>query len=235
MTQNKHIYENVASMAVERTTSYWNGLELKIQNLKDQWESVVDKEPEDLFSMGLHLDASLERKCSGGLKLAGPLVDHYIKEIGGGMLNKLRRGKSTGIQTTNKISIPWQIMTNLMKLIKGYGGEVHVETKRKEKLLTISIPSESCACKIWYPMRCGRNILSKRHYAKKPTEIDGIKKQKFVYSGVSKVVVTERTPITITFYTKTQRATTTFYVQRYDENNFVLDAALQSTMNYTAE
>ena len=37
--------------------------------------------------MGLHLDALLERKCSGGLILAGPLVDHYIKEIGGGMLN----------------------------------------------------------------------------------------------------------------------------------------------------
>ena len=113
-----------------------------------------------------------------------------------------------------------------MKLIKGYGGEVHVERKRKEKWFTISIPSESCACKIWYPMRCGRNILPKRH-AKNPIEIDGIKKQEFVYSSVSKVVVTERTPIAITFYIKTQRATTT-YVQTYDDNNFALDVALQS-------
>ena len=133
--RHKHIYEcDLASMAVERTTSYWNGLELKIQNLKDERGSVVDEEHEDLFSMGLDLDASLERKCSGGLILAGPLADYYIKEIGGGILNKLQRRKSTGIQTTNKISIPWQIMTNLLKLIKGYEDEMHVERKSKEKL-----------------------------------------------------------------------------------------------------
>ena len=84
------------------------------------------------------------------------------------------------------------------------------------------------------------NEMWKKHFVrdimqKKPTEIDGIKKQEFVYSGVSKVVVTERTPITITFYTKTQRVTTTFYVQRYGDNNFALDVALQSKMKYTAE
>ena len=48
-------------------------------------------------------------------------------------------------------------------------------------------------------------------------------KQKIFYSEIGKVVVTGRTPVIMTDNIKHQCCTTTFYVQRYNEDDVPLD------------
>ena len=56
-------------------------------------------------------------------------------------------------------------------------------------------------------------------------------KKKIVYSGIVKVLVAGRTPVTMTYNIKHQCCTTTFYVQRYNEDDVPLDATLQNQLN----
>ena len=90
----------------------------------------------------------MERSTHAKLIVSGPMVDTYLKELGNLMLNKLSRGKITGIQATAPLLVPWQVMVNIIRLIKGYGGEVLAEQKKnKEKEITINILNESCSLK----------------------------------------------------------------------------------------
>ena len=63
------------------------------------------------------------------------------------MFSKLCRGKATGVQSGSPVLILWQVMVNIMLLIKGYGGSVKAELKggSKEKLFTVTINTENCA------------------------------------------------------------------------------------------
>ena len=61
------------------------------------------------------------------------MVDVYIKEPGSMMLIRLFNGKLTGIQQTSTILIPWQVYVNIIKLIKGYGGNIAVKLKKKQR------------------------------------------------------------------------------------------------------
>ena len=203
----------------------WFELELKTTELQSKWESIINKSDEFYSSYG-SLDGVLEKKCNSRLIVSGPLIDVYLKELGGIMFSKMCRGKATGIQSLSHVLIPWQVMVNIMLLIKGYGGSVNSKLKGgcKEKMFTVTINTENCARKIYNQRRCGRNLLSKRKFVK---NADG----KFVYSGCCKVVVTGITPIKISYYTKTQKASLSFCIQRYDDQDFALDAPLQSRLN----
>ena len=212
-------------MASVREKCQWFDLELKVTEVQGKWESLIDL-PEEFYSSNGTLDGALEKKCNSRLVVSGPLVDVYVKEMGGIMFSKLCRGKATGIQSGSPVLIPWQIMVNIMLLTKGYGGSVEAKLKGggKEKLFTVIIDTENCARKVYYLRRCGKNLLSKRKFVK---NADG----NFVYSGCCKIVVTRITPITISYYTKTQKASLSFYIQRYDDQDFALDAPLQSRLN----
>ena len=63
------------------------------------------------------------------------------------MFSKICRGKATGIQSGSHVLIPWQVMVNIMLLIKGYGGSVNSKLKGgcKEKMFTVTINTENCA------------------------------------------------------------------------------------------
>ena len=85
-------------MAAERTSSYWNNVQHKSQQVKDLWEIIVSKEvEEDMFTMNSTFDYLVEKKCTGGLVLLAPMMDVFMKEIGQTFLNKLRRGKATNL------------------------------------------------------------------------------------------------------------------------------------------
>ena len=128
--------------------------------------------------------------------VSGPLIDVYLKELGGGggsfMFSKLCNGDATGVQSGSPVLIPWQFMVNIMLLIKGYGGSVKAKLKggSKEKLFTVTINTENCTRKVHNLRRCGKNLLSKRKFVKNAD-------RKFVYSGCCKIVMTGITPITI--------------------------------------
>lgn len=201
----------------------WFHLELEIHNVEKEWEKIIDNKGESYFSLG-YLDPKTEKKCNSKLVVSGPMLHVYIKELGSLMLNKLARSKGTGVQSANSTLIPWQIMVQLMRLIMGYGGNVSAISKpHKEKVFTVTI-DESCASKVFHPRRCGKNFVLRRKYTKSPTG-------NYVYAGCSKIAITNSTPIVLSYYTKTQKASLKFYIQRYDENGIALDAALQMKLN----
>ena len=153
--------------------------------------------------------------------LVAAMVDLYLKEIGRGFLNKLGRGRNTGLQPPLTILLPWQVFTHLSKLVCKYGGCCECKDKKnKEKLFTISISSEACARKIWHPMQIGKSYLE-----------GGVAIQKSHFCGVAKIVVCHNTPITISYYTKTQKCSTTFWIQRYNLDMMGMDALVQAKMN----
>ena len=84
------------------------------------------------------------------------------------MFSKLCRGKATGVQSGSPVLISWQVMVNIMLLIKGFGGSVKAKLKggSKEKLFTVNINTENCARKVYNLRRCGNNLLSKRKFVK---------------------------------------------------------------------
>lgn len=216
-------------MAVERDTKYWNSLELKSSAIEEIWKNTVDEIQDDFLSMGGALDAQVERDTTR-MVLVAPMLDLYIKEIGIGFLSKLGRGRNTGLQPPRTILFPWHIFTHLLKLISRYGGSYELkERKNKEKFFTIAINTEACARKVWHPMRVGKAYLTKRKYRK--MIVDGAVKPESRFCGVAKVVVGANTPITITYYTKTQNCTTTFWIQRYDQAMIAMDALVQAKLN----
>ena len=115
---------------------------------------------------------------------------------------------------------PWQIF---IRFVRGYGGVVTTLSKgKKTKNIIITILSQDAIRKIWHPYKLNNvNHLARRKFKNIPGE-DG--KQKIVYSGIVNVVVPGRTPVIMTYNIKHQCCTTTFYVQRYNEDGVPLDA-----------
>ena len=119
-------------------------------------------------------------------------------------------------------------MVYIIQLARGYSAVITVKIKNSNKVITVTVSSEQCGQKLWHAMRTGSNHLAKRKVAKVPVpeENGKKKKQKTIYAGISKVVITKQTPTSIIHHSKTQKATTSFYIQRYDKDGFSLDATL---------
>lgn len=215
-------------MSSERETCHWYELELKLHHVRKEWKEATYL-GDTFYSLDGALDPSAEKDTHSNLMVSGPILDTYIKELGSFMLNKLSRGKVTGITQSPSLLLPWQAMVNVIKLAKRYGAEVQAETKKnKEKKITITITSDECSGNIWHPKRCGKNFLKKRFYVKCPPSDDT---SKFAYNGCSKVVITKRTPLVLFYCTKKQKVFMTFYVQRYSSEGMSVDAALQAKLN----
>ena len=110
-----------------------------------KWQSLIefaDEMEEEFYSLDGELDADVEKNWTSKLVVCGPLIHDYTLELGNGMLNRLQKGKITGIQSTNLVMVPWTIMINLMQLAKGYGAEVDIKQKQREKLFKVNINTE---------------------------------------------------------------------------------------------
>ena len=134
-------------------------------------------------------------------------------------------------QTSHTTVVSMVVETNSSARLEVPLSSVVAETKKnKEKLFTVKTSDENCSCNVWHSKRCGKkNLLSKQKFSKQRTSVDP--SSKFKYSGCSKMVVTNSTPIIVSYQTKTQKAVMSFYVQHYDELNYALDAALQAKLN----
>jgi len=210
----------------ERGDRFWNKnvVEMKFSTEKDWMKLVRFCEGKPNYGMQ-NLDPVLEEITGNKLELVGPLMDGYLKEVGIAMSAKLSRSRMTGLMSPVVLFIPYAIFRHLWVLGSGYGGDVEVIKKGEQIKLLVS--KAETAAKLWSPARfSGQNYLTKRHFDKVPENGRIIQH----YAGKSRVVVTEKTPLILTYSMKQQRVTTTFYVQRYDGNDFVRDANLQKLM-----
>ena len=82
--------------------------------------------------------------------------------------------------------------------------------------------------KVFSPARFqGNNYLKKRQFEK--TNENG--RRIFKYSGRAAVLVSKSTPLILDFNTKQEKLTVSFYVQRYDKNDFSFNLSLQAHLN----
>ena len=80
-------------------------------------------------------------------------------------------------------------------------------------------------------MRVGKSYLAKRKFNKFEVKEENGIKQESRFSGAARVVVTSNTPITLSYYTRTQKLATSFWTQRYNENMEAMDALVQAKLN----
>lgn len=172
------------------------------------------------------LDPALEELTGNKLELVGPMLDGFIRKIGSEMSANLGRSRMTGLMTPVVLFMPFQIFKQLWAIVQGHGG--NAETSKYGERITLKISRPQTAAMVWAPARfSGENFLAKRHFEKIPENGRVIQH----YNEKSLVVVTQATPIQMDFCVKQQQVKTTFYVQRYDRNDFAKDATLQKMMN----
>ena len=172
-----------------------------------------------------NLYAILEERASFKLEMVGPLIDGYITKIGKGMFVKLGRSRNTGLMPPIKLFVPYSIFRHVCNIVVGYGGSLSFIKKNR---MLLEITNSDNAGKVFSPVRCkGDNLLRKRHFDKVRENGRNIYK----YSGRAAVVVTSTTPIIFYYNTKQEKLTILFYVQRYDKDDFSLDATLQALLN----
>ena len=136
---------------------------MQLHHVEKKWGESLDEFDDEYFNFDGEFDATIERKTHSSLIVSGPMVDVYIRELGSMMLSRLSRGKITGIQQTSTILIPSQIFVNIVKLIKGYGGNITAKLKKnKEKSITITLPIQRSAMKIWNVKLVGEVFFIKK-------------------------------------------------------------------------
>lgn len=221
----------------ERNSSFWNEREMALVDHERKWFADSVRSDVTNYTMGGELNQEAEKITGNRLLLAGPLVDGYLKEIGRAIHAKLSRSNVTGLAAPITLFIPGQVMNYMSSLCANYGAEVViVQPKRKLGGKTvIFIESGDCASKIFNPVRFdGTNFLSKRKFKKvvEPSSSSTKKKQQTtVYDGHVKVPICKNTPIRFQYFKKLSHLTVTFYIQRYDGNDFATDLALQNIIN----
>lgn len=204
----------------ERGSKFWNKtlVEMKFR-IEEVWIRLVRKIPKTRKpNYGMqHLDPALEEITGNKLELVGPMLDSYLHKIGKSMASKLTHSKATGLVSLIPLFMPYSLFKHVWVLVSGYGGDMKTE---KEKI-TLRIEKQSIASAIWSAARfSGENLLAKWHFEKVPC--DG--RKMYAYKGKSQVVVTINTPITFVYNIKQVCALISFYIQRYDKEDFVTDS-----------
>ena len=75
----------------------------------------------------------------------------------------------------------------------------------------------------------GTNYLVMRHFQKKFSRETGKREQ--MYAGHAKVAVSKYTPIRLEYNYGNNHMRINFYIQRYTDEGFVVDTAVQQLMN----
>ena len=206
----------------ERSEKFWflSTIEMKRSVEKDWLDKVWKCERKPNFGMR-NLDPILEERCLNKLELAGPLVDGYLKQIGEGIMSKLGRSRNTGLMPPVRLYVPFNIFRHICNLCIGYGSSLE---SLRGKHMSFAITSVENASKIFSPARfSGGNILKKRQFQKVAENGRSV----LQYKGKAIVLVSESTPILFKYSTKQEKLLITFYVQRYDRDDFALDLQLQ--------
>ena len=108
---------------------------------------------------------------------------------------------------------------NIIKLIKGYGGNIAAKLKKKQRKKHHHNTTYSELCK--KDLEC-KELWEKFLVKRKVFQI--FAPNDYEYAGCSKVVVTSHTPLVLSYETKSQKVVITFYIQRYDKNDIAVDA-----------
>lgn len=199
-----------------------------LSTFERRWKEEVLKLEKDYS--GDEMCHDVEIKMGHRLALAGPMIDSYLKQIGRSFMHKLSRSKATGLASPVTLFIPWGIM----KYICGMCGAYSCRMKSVQKVINITIENMSSANKLFDPTRFdGTNFLVKRCFRKVLDEVTN--KRTIKVHGSAEVVVTKNTPISLDYTFKTETLRINFYIQRYTNEGFVVDASLQALMNRTCE
>ena len=170
------------------------------------------------------LDAIFEERASNKFELTGPLIDSYLRELGKAMYSKLGGSRNTGLMPPVKLFVPYTIFRHLCNVVVGYGGSMN----SCKSTISVTIDSFETASKVFSQVRFGgQNYLKKRHFNK----VRENNRPMLLYCGRASVVVGKSTPIIFDYNMKQERLTLTFYVQRYNKEDFCLDLRLQALIN----
>lgn len=92
----------------------------------------------------------------------------------------------------------------------------------------VAIVSAGNAAKVFFPVRfSGQNYLKKRQFEK----VTESRRNVLNYKGRETVVVSRKTSIIMEYSEKQQKVIITFFLQRYDKEDFALDLQLQALCN----
>ena len=104
------------------------------------------------------MESQLEVVIGNKLKLAGPLIDSYLKEIGSSLKCKLTRSKATGLVNPVTLFVPTTVFRHIMTLARGYSSDVHTNPKGTKHYM--SFPKMDTVKKLFSPARfCGETFL----------------------------------------------------------------------------
>ena len=215
--------------STERGQGFWcrptNEMKFKVES---EWHKTIllmhpNEKPN--FGMG-NMDSKHEQVAGMKLELTGPLIDSYLRKIAKSIYQKLSRSNATGLMAPVRLFIPWQAYRHLLVLACGYGGDL--TTQKKGEVMVLTFTEFEKLFKVFSPARFeGENFLKHRLF-RKSTENNKIK----VYKGRAAVIVTENTPFSLKYSMKDNRLECAFYVQRYTQDDFAIDASLQALINF---
>ena len=215
----------------ERGEKFWNNsvLEMKF-SVEREWIKAVRKANGKPDYGMLNMDCQLEEVVGNKLELVGPVIDSYLFELGKTLKSKLARSKATGLVNPVSMFFPWAMFRHLLTLCRGYSCDVATKISGRKHMHVITITQMKSLRKLFSPARfSGETVFATRHFKKVPSTAGG--KRKSEYNGKSLIVVSVNTPFTIEYTMKNQRACISFYIQRYNQDNYATDSSLQSLMN----
>lgn len=217
-------------MAERRSESgnFWAKQVLALGKFETEWVKVMEQLD---FSADGNLDNHTEKTIGNRLLLSGPLVDGYVEEIGKLLSSKLTRSKLTGLVPPIVMFIPWEIMGKIVALFVAYGSDLKnvCKGKKSDKVVVIC-EKHSTAEKVFSGSRFdGTNYLRKRFFANNVDADSGDRSK--TYNGCAQVVFSTNTPLRLDYNYASKKVTISFYVQRYNKDDFAVDASLQRLMN----
>ena len=216
-------------MAERRNVNFWSKQVLGLGRFEPEWFKVMRNDLD--FSCGGDMGNHVEKTIGNRLLLSGPLIDSYLEEIAKNIASKLSRSKLTGLVPPITFFIPWEVMSNFAGIFVAYGAEIkNVNKGKKNDKVVLFCEKLSSAKKIFSPSRFdGSNYLRKRFFTKSVDAVSKIKET--IYSGCAEFVFSINTPLRIDYVYSTSKAIITFSVQRYDKDDFCVDASLQKIIN----
>ncbi len=236
MANASDVVEQLSSLSLgssgddtERSERFWNQLLLSMKfSVEKLWlDAVWNCENKPNYGMR-DLDKILEERASNKFELMGPLIDSFLKEIGRSFYSKLGRSRNTGLMPPIRLFIPYTIFRHICNITVGYGGCF----KSDKSGMSVRVESFQNASKVFSPVRFqGTNFLKKRHFEKVNENGRNILK----YSGRAAVVVGKSTPMLFEYNFRQEKLTVTFYVQRYNKDDFSLDLRLQALINESSD
>lgn len=190
----------------ERDDRFWNSFVIMKSTVEPQWLKMVNTakcKPD--YGMR-DLDEIMEERMGNKIELVGLMVDAYIKQIGHMIGNKLSRSRNTGLMSPISIFVPWSIFQHIFVLVVGYGGDI----KASEQKIVLTISSYNTAKKVFSRVRMlGKNCLRKQCYKYEKQNRKHISK----LTGRASVVVTERSPIQLSYNRNQEMAVVSSYIQ----------------------